>query len=127
MSSQLRSQFGRIPQDTVALFQRTVQAIRDQVAAALPSQAGAPLRAYTVEQVIAIVLRDWRENGNTTGLLPEDVADLRNFVALAASLAGPDINGQGLPVYQAVLKGLLEDWLANWNAPGDPGPPGPVD
>jgi hypothetical protein len=55
------------------------------------------------------------------------VADLRNFVALAVSLAGTDLNNQGRPVYQAVLKGLLDDWLANWNAPNDPGPPGPID
>jgi hypothetical protein len=75
--------------------------------------------------LLTIVFRDWIENENATGLEAEDVADLESFVQCAASLAGADINGQGLPVYQAVLKGLLEDWLANWNAPGDPGPPGP--
>jgi hypothetical protein len=119
------TQFGRVPRETVDLFQRTVQTVRQQVAAALPAHASPEVRAYTVEQVLEIVLRDWRENENTTGLVPEDVEDLRSFVTMAASLAGYDINGDGLPVYQAVLKGLLDDWLANWNSPGDPGPPGP--
>jgi hypothetical protein len=92
---------------------------------ALPSGAGAEVKAYTTEMLLDIVFRDWLENENVTGLEAEDVADLESFVQCAAAMAGSDINGQGLPVYQAILKGLLEDWLANWNAPGDPGPPGP--
>jgi hypothetical protein len=115
---------GRIPEQTVALFEKTVATVRDQVVTALPSSANSSLRADTLEATLDVVLRDWRENGNTTGLLPEDVNDLRNFIALAASLAGSDLNGQGRPVYLALLKGMLNDWLANWNAPGDPGPPG---
>jgi hypothetical protein len=115
---------GRIPEQTVALFEKTVAAVRDQVVTALPSGANSSLRAETLEAVLDVVLRDWRENGNTTGLLPEDVNDLRNFISLAVSLAGSDLNGQGRPVYLAMLKGMLSDWLANWNAPGDPGPPG---
>jgi hypothetical protein len=115
---------GRIPEQTVALFEQTVATVRDQVVAALPSSANSSLRADTLEAVLDVVLRDWRENGNTTGLLQEDVNDLRNFISLAVSLAGSDLNGQGRPVYLALLKGMLNDWLANWNAPGDPGPPG---
>ena len=92
---------------------------------ALPTSAGNEVKACTTEMLLTIVFRDWIENENATGLEADDVADLESFVQCAASLAGSDINGQGLPVYQAVLKGLLEDWLANWNAPGDPGPPGP--
>ncbi len=126
-SSQGPSRYGRIPQQTVDLFQQTVAIVRDQVLSALPPQANDHVRAYTLEQVLAIVLRDWRENSNTTGLIPADANDLRNFVSLAVSLSGSDLNGQGFPVYQALLKGLLEDWLANWNAPNDPGAPGPVD
>ena len=118
--------YGRVPPETVALFQQVVRAVREQVLAGLPSYASQELRAYTAEEVLGVVLRDWRENENTSGLLPEDVADLRTFVELAASLAGQDLNGPGKPVFQATLKGLLEDWLANWNSPGDPGPPGPI-
>ena len=118
--------YGRVPPETVALFQQVVRAVREQVLAGLPSYASQELRAYTAEEVLAVVLRDWRENENTSGLLPEDIADLRTFVELAASLAGQDLNSAGRPVFQATLKGLLEDWLANWNSPGDPGPPGPI-
>jgi hypothetical protein len=120
-----RGRYGRIPEQTVSLFERTVATVRDQVVTALPSSASTGLRAETLEAVLDVVLRDWREHGNTTGLLDSDVADLRSFITLAASLAGADLNGQGRPVYLALLRGLLSDWLANWNAPGDPGPPGP--
>jgi hypothetical protein len=118
--------FGRIPPQTTELFQRNIKLVSEGVLPGLPFVASASLRAYTLETVLEVVLRDWHENDNTTGLLDEDVADLRNFVALAASLADGDINGQGMPVYQAALRGLLEDWLANWNSEGDPGPPGPI-
>lgn len=126
MAYQQGVRFGRVPPETVALFQQVVQTVRDQVVSGLPVYASQELRAYTLEEVLAIVLRDWRENENTSGLLPEDATDLHNFVALAASLSGSDLNGAGRPIYQATLKGLLEDWLANWNSPGDPGPPGPI-
>lgn len=126
MTYQRGQRFGRVPPETVELFQRTTQIVRAMVPQALPAQAGEAIRAYTAETVLEIVLRDWRENENTTGLLDSDVADLKSFVELAASIAGQDINGQGAPVYQATLRALLEDWLANWNAPNDPGPPGPI-
>jgi len=125
--SQQNTPFGRIPRDTVHLFQKNVQIVRDQVVTALPANASQELRASTMELVLDVVLRDWRENGNTDGLLANDINDLRSFVALAASLAGGDLNGAGRAVFQATLKGMLEDWLANWNAPNDPGPPGPTD
>ena len=119
--------FGRVPPETVNLFQQTVKQIREEVLQALPGNASPEVQAYTTEIVLEIVLRDWRENENTTGLEPADVKDLSSFVAMASALAGSDLNGRGMPVYQATLKGVLEDWLANWNAPGDPGPPGPID
>lgn len=127
MDSAAGGRFGRIANSTVELMRRTVKTVREQVLPALPSHAGDEVRAYTVEQVLHHVLRDWSENENTTGLVPDDIDDLKSFVSLAASLAGDDLNGDGLPVFQATLVGLLSDWLANWNAPGDPGPPGPVD
>lgn len=119
--------FGRVPPETVDLFQRTVRQIKEEVLQALPTSASAEVSAFTTETVLEVVLRDWRENENTTGLEPADVRDLASFVAMASSLAGSDLNGRGLPIFQATLKGLLEDWLYNWNAPGDPGPPGPID
>ncbi len=121
------SKFGRVPPATVDLFQKTVQQVREQVLPALPGYANDTVKAYTVERCLETVFADWRENENSSGLDGKDVEDFRSFVAMAASLAGGGINDTGLPIYQASLKGLLEDWLANWNAPGDPGPPGPID
>lgn len=116
--------FGRIPPPTAQLVAGLVQTVTTQVVSALPGNAGHNTRAAAAEIVLGVVLRDWRENENTSGLLPDDVADLRSFVQLAAALAGTDLEGQGAPVFRSVLTGLMEDWLANWNAPGDPGPPG---
>lgn len=118
-------QFGRIPPNTAQLIAGIVQTVNTQVVTALPAHAGVNTRAVASEIIIGIVLRDWRENENTSGLVPDDVADLRSFVQLAATLAGSDLEGQGAPVFRSVLSGLMEDWLENWNAPGDPGPPGP--
>ena len=119
--------FGRVPDETIDLFQKTIQQVNKEIITALPGSANNAVRSYTVEQLLEIVFRDWRENENTTGLELADMRDLSSFVAMAASLAGSDLNGQGFPVYQSVLKGLLEDWLYNWNAPDAPGPPGPID
>lgn len=123
--SQQPPRFGRIPPPTTQLIASIVQTITRQVITALPDNAGPQAQKAALEIIIGIVLRDWRENQNTSGLLPDDIADLRSFVQLAASLAGNDLDGQGAPVFRAVLTGLLEDWLENWNSPGDPGAPGP--
>lgn len=125
MSQGSGPRFGRIPPPTSQLVAGIVQTVMGQVVQALPQNAGQTSRAAAAEIVLGVVLRDWRENENTSGLLPDDVADLRSFVQLAASLAGNDLDGQGAPVFRAVLTGLMEDWLANWNAPGDAGAPGP--
>ena len=125
MSWSSGNRFGRIPSATVSLLEKNVATIREEVLTGLPSGANAALRAEALEAVLDVVLRDWREHNNTTGLLKEDAADLRSFVELAASLAGSDLNGQGRPIFLAMLRGLLNDWLANWNSPGDAGPPGP--
>jgi hypothetical protein len=99
--------------------------VRSRMLGALPSNASDAVKAYTIEALLTIVFRDWVEHDNSTGLEDTDVGDLASFVECAVSMAGSDLNGSGLPVYQAILKGLLEDWLENWNSPGDPGPPGP--
>ena len=122
-----QSRFGRIPAQTIRLFEQTRDQVQQDVLSALPSNAGQAARDVVLEQVIGIVLRDWRENENTTGLTDEDVADMQNFVRAAAAIAGPDLSGAGKPVFEAVLNGFLQDWLNNWNASNDPGPPGPID
>ncbi|GAC1647506.1 MAG: hypothetical protein NVS4B8_20250 [Herpetosiphon sp.] len=89
------------------------------------SAAHPAMHAAAVEVVLDYVLRDWHENENTVGLLPDDTADLRSFVQLAAAAANGGRTELDVPVFRAVLTGLLADWLQNWNTAGDPGPPGP--
>ena len=93
------------------------------VVTAVMADPPADVEVKSLEAVLDVVLRDWREKDNTDGLLPADVADLRSFIELAHGVASPDPYGRGFPIYQATLEGLLEDWLANCNAPGNPGLP----
>ena len=114
-------QYGRVDGQTAELFKRLAEQVRDEVVPALGSGASDEMQAFTLEAVLGTALRDWRENGNTAGLLPQDVEDLRGFVKLAKDSSGPPPHGY--PIFQAALQGLLEDWLQNWNADGVPGPP----
>lgn len=116
MNSPPKSNYGRIPAQTIELIQTCVSAARQRISEALPPSASAELRAFTTQAVIDALLKDWRLNENTTGPDEDDWQDIVNFVRLAASLAEPDLNDQGLPVYQATLNGLLSDWLYNWNS-----------
>src|SRR5919199_4220522 len=105
-----QSRFGRIPQQTIRLFEQTRDQVQQDVLSVLPSNAGQAARDVVLEQVIGIVLRDWRENENTTGLTDDDVADMQNFVRAAAALSGPDLSGSDKPVFEAVLNGFFSDW-----------------
>jgi uncharacterized protein YydD (DUF2326 family) len=110
--------FGRIPVQTIALFERCVNDVQEQVMKAVDATASEELKNYTFEKCLEYVLRDWRENDNTAGLEQKDIADLQSFVFTASRLAGEDLNGRGFAIYKATLESLLEDWLLNWNAEG---------
>ncbi len=109
------SGFGRVPSETVEIFQQHIADVKVHVLAALPAQADEPMRAFTLEKVLDSVFRDWHEHGNTR-LSPQDLNDLGSFVQMSAALAGNQINAQGRAVFEASLIALLEDWLYNWNA-----------
>lgn len=115
--------YGRVPVETAALIQRLVQQVRDEVLPGLPGTPSHRAEAHALEAILGVVLRDWRENGNTDGLTADDVADLKSFLVLAHGVAGSDPYGRGTPIFEATLDGMLEDWLANWNADGQSGPP----
>ena len=119
--------FGRIPPETATLLQTTVGVVRDGILDLLPPSMSTETRSSALDIVLGVVLRDWRENGNTTGLIESDIADLRSFVQFALQVAASGQPAESEPVFLSVLRGLMEDWLANWNAPNDPGPPGPID
>ena len=126
MSQPMRT-FGRIPPETASLLQQTTATVRGSILSLLPPTMSAEARAGALDIVLGVVLRDWRENGNTSGLIESDVADLRSFVQFALQVAATGQPAESEPVFLAVLRGLMEDWLANWNAENDPGPPGPID
>lgn len=113
-SVMVASGFGRVPAETLQLFQQNIADVKNNVLSALPAQADEQLRGFTLEKILATVFRDWQEHGNTF-LSPDDVKDLSSFVQMSASLAGNQINAQGRAVFEASLSALLEDWLYNWN------------
>jgi hypothetical protein len=121
-------QFGRIPAETVMLLTQHARQARGQIATALPP-APKELGDFTIAAVLDRTLRDWWSNGNTHGLTEADVGDLKSFVTLAAALAGGGASStslnspEGQAIYRATLTVLLDDWLANWNADGEEGPP----
>lgn len=117
------SQFGRIPAATVVLLTQQVRQATGPILAGLPSIAPQPVRDFTVRAVLERTIRDWWANGNAEGLGPQDVADLRSFVSMAAALADGARDTAGQAIYRAALAALLDDWLANWNADGVDGPP----
>lgn len=117
----MKAKFGRIPTDTYSFLEQAVTSIKNEVVIALPDSASDELRAFTLEKILDTVFKDWQQHGNDK-LSGEDLNDLRSFVQAAAALAGPQLNAQNKPIYKAILQGLLDDWLFNWNAK-QPGPP----
>jgi hypothetical protein len=118
-----RSEYGRIPAETLALMLGQVRGVREEVMRALPAEAPSGVRDWTVRAVLDRTLQDWWENGNTEALPSQDIADLQSFVALASAFAG-DWSDTGAPaIYRATLSALLDDWLRAWNTDGVDGPP----
>lgn len=123
------SQFGRVPADTVLLLTQLVRQTRGSIVSALPDGTPPAVWEWTTRAVLDVLMRDWWQNGNTEGLRPRDVDDLRSMVVLAASLANDGGGASPLArplsqaVFRATLRANLEDWLANWNADGRDGPP----
>ncbi len=116
MNSIQKSSYGRIPAQTIELIQTCVDSARQRLAEALPPSASAEVRSFTVQVVLDVLLKDWRLHDNSSGPDEDDWQDIISFVRLAASLAEPDLNDRGMPIYQATLNGLLSDWLYNWNS-----------
>jgi hypothetical protein len=123
------SQFGRVPQETVVLLNQHIRSVSGPISGALPAQTPKELRDFTVRAVLDRTLRDWWENGNSSGLTGQDADDLRSFVALALALASKarldpaQHNELSQAIYRAALNALLDDWLQSWNADGVDGPP----
>ncbi len=118
-----RSDFGRIPAETLALVMSQAHTVTTEVVGVLPPGTPGDIRDLTIREVLRRTLRDWWENGNTEGIPSQDSADLCSFVALASALAGDWRTAGSWVIYRATLVALLDDWLLAWNADGVDGPP----
>ncbi len=82
--------------------------------AALPIDVPATWKPLTHQELVMAILRDWSKNG-TEELVEEDVTNLSGFTRIAAGA------GMSAPAelhdatFVAVLRALLEDWVANWS------------
>lgn len=93
-------------------------AAAERVANALPSDAPPAWRHTTYRSVLTAVLRDAVEN-ETSSLEAEDTANLSRFVEDAARAARGSAADLRDDTFEIVLGALLEDWVDNWDGPGD--------
>ena len=117
------SRYGRIPQDTVDLFTNHVRRITGPVVAALPIGASMQRRNRTVSILLAVLISDWRKNDNFDMMSAEDIDDFQSFIEMAASVSGTEDSPVNFAIYTACLNALAKDWLDNWNATENSGPP----
>lgn len=122
-TSGVASRYGRIPQDTVDLLSNHIRRITGPIAAALPIGASVSRRNQTVFILLEAVVSDWRENDNFDLMTPDDIDDFQSFIEAASFLSGVEETVISAAIYETTLKALAQDWLANWNATDNSGPP----
>lgn len=106
---------GRVPAGEVELLRASVENAR-QIASTLPSQAPMAWAEVAYSTCLTFMLRDWVENGNGEGMLPDDVQDLEALVSMAATIALEQDFDRRDSTFRIVVQAALEDWLKNWNA-----------
>ena len=117
------SRYGRIPQDTVDLLSNHIRRITGPIAAALPIGTSVSRRNQTVFILLNALVSDWRENDNFDLMTPDDIDDFQSFIEAASFLSGAEENAISAAIYEATLNALAQDWLTNWNATNNSGPP----
>lgn len=122
-TSGIVSRYGRIPQDTVDLLSNHIRRITGPIAAALPIGTSVSRRNHTVFVLLEAVVSDWRENDNFDLMTPDDIDDFQSFIEAASFLSGPEESVVSAAIYKATLRAFAQDWLANWNATDNSGPP----
>jgi hypothetical protein len=100
---------------------RVTQALTtaDEVVKTLPDSSPPGWRDIAYKEMIGAVLRDWTANG-TKELVEEDTSNLTGFLRVAVSAAGRATPELTDAAFQGVLRGLLDDWVANWGGDGEP-------
>lgn len=94
--------------------QQATQVAQEVAQAALPLDAPSEWNPVAHQELIIAILRDWSKNG-TEELVEEDVTNLSGFTRIAAG-AGMSAPGELRDsTFVAVLRALLEDWVANWS------------
>ena len=94
--------------------QQATQVAGQVTQSALPMDAPPSWPALAHQELIIAILRDWSKNG-TEELVDEDVTNLSGFTRIAAGAgmsAAVDLRDA---TFVAVLRALLEDWVANWS------------
>jgi hypothetical protein len=98
--------------------QQAAQVAQDVARAALPVEAPPSWNATAHQELIIAILRDWSKNG-TEELVEEDVTNLSAFTRIAAGAGTSAPLELREATFVAVLRALLEDWVANWSGGDD--------
>lgn len=98
--------------------QQATQVAQQVAGAAIPFDAPPDWKVVAHQELIVAILRDWSKN-ETEELVDEDVNNLSGFTRIAAGAglsASPELRDA---TFGAVLRTLLEDWVANWSGGDD--------
>lgn len=94
--------------------QQATQVAQEVTQSALPLDAPATWQPVAHQELIIAILRDWSKNG-TEELVDEDVTNLSGFTRIAAGAGTSAPAELRDATFVAVLRALLEDWVANWS------------
>ncbi len=112
--------FGRISLKMQNVIAQHVKDLTGPVMSYLPLSVSREMRDFTLYKSLQTLFKDSLENENCEALSPEDIRDFGSFIELAFSISARERQGElsevDEAVYKAVLSGLLQDWLHNWNA-----------
>ncbi len=94
--------------------QQATQVAQEVARTALPLDAAPSWNPTAHQELIIAILRDWSKNG-TEELVEEDVTNLSAFTRIAAGAGTSAPAELRDSTFVAVLRTLLEDWVANWS------------
>lgn len=93
---------------------QATQVSQEVARTALPLDAPPSWSTTAHQELIIAILRDWSKNG-TEELVEEDVNNLSAFTRIAAGAGTSAPAELRDATFVAVLRALLEDWVANWS------------
>ncbi|MGH7921612.1 MAG: hypothetical protein ACREQM_16960 [Candidatus Dormibacteraceae bacterium] len=97
---------------------QATEVAQEVAVAAIPPGVPATWQEIAHQELVGAILRDWSKNG-TEELVDEDTTNLTAFTRIAAGAGTSAPMELRDATFVAVLRALLEDWVANWSGDDD--------